>query len=73
MLGFNAPLYKTGIFSVCAAMGRLSGTLFACYSEIVTPSVFSLGQTAEVIIWVIVGGLGTLIGPIIGAERARSR
>jgi len=29
--------------------------------------VFSLGQSAEVIIWTIVGGLGTLVGPIIGA------
>jgi branched-chain amino acid transport system permease protein len=33
----------------------------------VTPRVFSLGQAAEVLIWVIVGGLGTLIGPILGA------
>ncbi len=29
--------------------------------------MFSLGQTAEVLIWVIVGGLGTLIGPMLGA------
>ena len=29
--------------------------------------MFSLGQSAEVIIWVIVGGLGTLVGPILGA------
>src|SRR6202042_3184921 len=37
------------------------------WAEIVTPSVFSLGTTAEVLIWVIVGGLGTLIGPMIAA------
>ena len=41
--------------------------LFANWAEIVTPSVFSLGTTAEVLIWVIVGGLGTLIGPMIAA------
>ena len=29
--------------------------------------MFSLGQSAEVIIWTIVGGLGTLVGPILGA------
>jgi branched-chain amino acid transport system permease protein len=48
-------------------MAGLSGCLFANWAEIVTPSVFSLGQTAEVLIWVIVGGLGTLIGPMLGA------
>ena len=48
-------------------MAGLAGCLFANWAEIVTPRVFSLGQAAEVLIWVIVGGLGTLIGPILGA------
>jgi urea transport system permease protein len=67
LLGYNVPAYKTAIFSVCGAMAGLSGCLFANWAEIVTPSVFSLGTTAEVLIWVIVGGLGTLIGPMIAA------
>ena len=67
LLGYSAPLYKTGIFTISAAMAGLAGCLFANYAEIVTPGVFSLGQSAEVIIWTIVGGLGTLIGPIVGA------
>ena len=67
LLGYNVAGYKTAIFSVSAAMAGLAGCLFANWAEIVTPSVFSLGQTAEVLIWVIVGGLGTLIGPMIGA------
>jgi branched-chain amino acid transport system permease protein len=67
LLGYNVPAYKTAIFTVSGAMAGLSGCLFANWAEIVTPSVFSLGQTAEVLIWVIVGGLGTLVGPVIAA------
>jgi len=67
LLGYNVPAYKTAIFTISAGMAGLAGCFFANYAEIVTPGVFSLGQTAEVLIWVIVGGLGTLIGPILGA------
>lgn len=67
LLGYNVPAYKTAIFAVSGAMAGLAGCLFANWAEIVTPSVFSLEQTAEVLIWVIVGGLGTLIGPMIAA------
>jgi branched-chain amino acid transport system permease protein len=67
LLGYNVPAYKTAIFTISAGMAGLSGCLFANFSEIVTPSVFSLKSAAEVIIWVIVGGLGTLIGPVLGA------
>ena len=67
LMGYNVPAYKTAIFTVSGAMAGLAGCFFANYAEIVTPSVFSLGQSAEVLIWVIVGGLGTLIGPMLGA------
>lgn len=67
LLGYSVPAYKTAIFTISAAMAGLSGCLFANWAEIVTPGVFSLKSAAEVIIWVIVGGLGTLIGPILGA------
>jgi branched-chain amino acid transport system permease protein len=67
LLGYSAPGYKTAIFSLSAAMAGLAGCLFANWAEIVTPGVFSLGQSAEVIVWTIVGGLGTLVGPMLGA------
>src|SRR6202034_3865268 len=67
LLGYDVAGYKTAIFAICGAMAGLAGCLFANWAEIVTPSVFSLGQTAEVLIWVIVGGVGTLIGPMIAA------
>ncbi len=67
LLGYNAPAHKTAIFAITAAMAGLAGCLFANWAEIVTPALFGLGQSVEVIIWVIAGGLGTLIGPIVGA------
>ncbi len=67
LLCYNVPLYKTAIFSISAAMAGLAGAFFAMWSEIVTPGLFALAQSAEVIIWVIVGGLGTLVGPMAGA------
>lgn len=67
LLGYNVPAYKTTIFTISAAMAGLAGCLFANWAEIVTPGVFALKSAAEVIIWVIVGGLGTLIGPVLGA------
>lgn len=67
LMGYDVPACKTAIFALSAAMAGLAGCLFANWAEIVTPGVFSLRQTAEVIIWVLVGGLGTLVGPILGA------
>ncbi|MGI3187150.1 branched-chain amino acid ABC transporter permease [Nioella aestuarii] len=67
LLGYDVRARKTGLFSVGAAIAGLAGALFANWAEIVTPSLFSLGQSAEIIIWCIVGGLGTRLGPIIGA------
>ncbi|HML08555.1 MAG TPA: branched-chain amino acid ABC transporter permease [Xanthobacteraceae bacterium] len=67
LLGYDVAAYKTAIFAMGGAMAGLAGCLFANWAEIVTPSVFSLGQTAEVLIWVIVGGLGTLVGPMLAA------
>src|SRR5215813_8749798 len=67
LMGYNVAANKTAIFTLSAAMAGLAGCFFANWAEIVTPSVFSLRQAAEVIIWVIVGGLGTLVGPMLGA------
>ena len=67
LLGYNVPAYQTAIFTISAAMAGLSGCFFANWAEIVTPSVFSLQTSSDVIIWTMVGGIGTLIGPILGA------
>jgi branched-chain amino acid transport system permease protein len=67
LMGYDVRIRKTVLFSIGGAIAGLSGTLFANWAEIVTPGMFSLAQSAEIIIWCIVGGLGTLVGPVIGA------
>jgi branched-chain amino acid transport system permease protein len=46
-------------------MAGLSGILFA-NCVFVSPTMFSLSYAGQVIIWVLVGGIGTLVGPVIG-------
>jgi urea transport system permease protein len=67
LLGYDVPAHKTAVFTIGAAMAGLSGAFFAMWAEIVTPGVFALGMSAEMIVWVIAGGLGTLVGPMLGA------
>jgi urea transport system permease protein len=65
LLGYDVRLYKLGVFSLGGGMAGLAGLLFA-NSVFVSPTMFSLPYSAQIIIWVMVGGLGTLAGPVIG-------
>ena len=67
LMGYDVRARKTVLFAIGASIAGLSGALFANWAEIVTPGLFSMPQSAEIIIWCIVGGLGTRFGPIIGA------
>lgn len=67
LMGYDVRARKTVLFAAGAAIAGLAGALFANWGEIVTPNLFSLGQSAEIIIWCIVGGLGTRVGPMFGA------
>lgn len=67
LLGYDARLYKLGLFSIGGAMAGLAGVLMANGIGRVTPDLFNLSYAAQAIIWVIVGGRGTLIGPVLGA------
>ena len=65
LLGYDVRLYKLGIFALGGFMAGIAGLLFA-NCVFVSPTMFSLSYSAQIIIWVMVGGLGTLAGPIIG-------
>ncbi len=67
LLGYDIRARKTVLFAIGAAIAGLAGALYATWAEVVTPTLFSLQQSAEIIIWCIVGGLGTRFGPILGA------
>ncbi len=66
LLGYDVRLYKLSVFALGGGMAGLAGLLFA-NCVFVSPTMFSLFYAGQVIIWVMVGGLGTLIGPILGA------
>ncbi len=66
LLGYDARAYKLFCFTLGGAIAGLAGCLFANWGAFTSPTIFGLAQSAQIIIWVIVGGLGTLIGPIIG-------
>jgi branched-chain amino acid transport system permease protein len=66
LLGYDSRVYKLLTFVLGAAIAGLSGCLFANWGAFTSPTVFGLAQSAQIIIWVIVGGLGTLVGPVIG-------
>lgn len=65
LLGYDVRLYKLGVFSIGGCMAGAAGVLFA-NCVFVSPTMFSLSYSAQIIIWVMVGGLGTLVGPVIG-------
>jgi ABC-type branched-subunit amino acid transport system permease subunit len=66
LLGYDVRLHKLLVFTIGGGIAGLAGCLFANWGAFVSPNVFSLTTTSQIIIWVIVGGLGTLVGPIVG-------
>ncbi|MBM5824871.1 MAG: urea ABC transporter permease subunit UrtC [Cyanobacteria bacterium M_surface_10_m2_119] len=65
--GFNTVPYKTIVFIVAGLLCGVSGALYTVQSGIVSPQYMTIAMSIEMVIWVAVGGRGTLVGPIIGA------
>ena len=65
--GFNPVPFKVIVFLVAGGLAGISGALYTVQSGIVSPQYMAISMSIEMVIWVAVGGRGTLIGPIIGA------
>lgn len=65
--GYNPVPFKTIVFIVAGALCGVSGALYTVQSGIVSPQFMTISMSIEMVIWVAVGGRGTLVGPIIGA------
>jgi ABC-type branched-subunit amino acid transport system permease subunit len=65
LLGYDSRVYKLVAFVLAAGIAALSGALYAVWGNFVAPEMFNLNQAAQVVIWVIVGGRSTLIGPVV--------
>ncbi|MCE1236610.1 MAG: urea ABC transporter permease subunit UrtC [Hyphomicrobiales bacterium] len=66
-IGYRVATYKTFVFVVSAMLAGVAGALYVPQVGIINPGEFSPANSIEAVIWVAVGGRGTLIGPIVGA------
>jgi urea transport system permease protein len=66
-LGYRVESYKLFVFTVSACMAGVAGALYVPQVGIINPSEFAPGNSIEAVIWVAVGGRGTLVGAALGA------
>src|SRR5215475_7380976 len=66
-LGINAALWKVFAFGVGATIAGIAGAFYACFVGTLVPDAFTITESFSVLSMVIVGGTGTLIGPVFGA------
>ncbi|MBP0656326.1 urea ABC transporter permease subunit UrtC, partial [Mycobacterium tuberculosis] len=66
-LGYRVDRYKLFVWTVSAMMAGIAGALYVPQVGIINPSEFEPANSIGSVIWVAVGGRGTIIGPIIGA------
>jgi urea transport system permease protein len=66
-LGYRVEAYKLFVFTLSACMAGIAGALYVPQVGIINPSEFAPGNSIEAVIWVAVGGRGTLTGAVLGA------
>src|SRR4029453_1892705 len=66
-LGYPVEHYKLWLFMISAVMAGLAGALYVPQVGIINPGEFSPINSIEIVIWVAVGGRGTLYGAVAGA------
>ena len=66
-LGFPVYRYKLACFAIAGATAGLAGALIANQTEFVSPSLMQWTKSGEIMVMVIMGGMGTLTGPVFGA------
>ena len=65
--GYAAANFKLFVFVVSAIIAGLAGALYVPQVGIINPSEMAPDKSLEAVVWVAVGGRGTLIGPVVGA------
>jgi urea transport system permease protein len=66
-LGYRVESYKLFVFTLSACMAGVAGALYVPQVGIINPSEFAPANSIEAVIWVAVGGRGTLTGAVLGA------
>jgi urea transport system permease protein len=65
--GYNPAVYKVFVYCISAGLAGLAGAIFVPQVGIISPAEMGIVPSVEMVIWVAIGGRGTLIGGIIGA------
>ena len=67
MIGYNPAVFRTWAFVISAIIAGLAGALFSLWTSSATPTMTGSNTTIDALIMTILGGTGTLIGPMLGA------
>lgn len=70
-LGVNSTYYKVMIFVMSAGYASVAGSLFAHYQRVIFPDSFGLGTAIQFFLMLVLGGIGSLWGPILGTSLVR--
>ncbi len=65
--GYNVAVYKVFVYCLSAAIAGIGGALFVTQVGIITPAEVGVAFSIEMVMWVAIGGKGTLVGAILGA------
>ncbi|MBM7569328.1 urea ABC transporter permease subunit UrtC [Paenibacillus sacheonensis] len=66
-IGYNPAIYQMVAFAFSAALAGLAGMLFVLHVGIISPSMMGIVPSIEMVLWVAIGGRGTLVGAVLGA------
>jgi branched-chain amino acid transport system permease protein len=66
-IGFPTFRYKLVCFAIAGGMAGLAGALFAAHESYISPSIMHWTRSGDLIIMIVLGGMGTLVGPVAGA------
>jgi urea transport system permease protein len=69
--GYDPTGYKVLVFAISGAIAGIAGALYTVQTGIINPSIMQVAFSIEMVIWVAVGGRGTLIGAILGTMLVR--
>jgi urea transport system permease protein len=65
--GYNPVVFKVFIYSLSAGLAGLAGVLFVLQEGIISPAQMGIVPSIEMVLWVAIGGRGTIIGAVLGA------
>ena len=66
-LGYKTVQIKVWAFTVGGALAGFAGALYVHRTSFVSPQIFGFSLATSVVLWTLVGGRGTIVGPVIGA------